>query len=604
LLERIQKDPNLGYTIEVSNSYNNSLNYSTKTSWKQAVVAFADDTTWIASSREQMEQTLQIAEDFFELNDIQINGKKSKLIITNPSEPKENRKIKLSNEWIYEEEKTKITRFLGIWLNSKLNENQIKSRAKELVRSTTRLLNTKKMTGTQVSYINNMCIVPKLTYMLQTTKLSKRIIEAIQSPIIGLAKHKLGIARTVSNSIIIHRNMGNCNALWNQLVTKQITGLHARLNSTGPEEILTKIRVNQGLLLVGATEESWHKIAPKVCSNLWKNNLACQTMLKAKDLQMSFYFDNINIEEKNEELRIAEVLENKLTLQAALALRRLNLTSINQLINRTGDKMISWHQLKVLRKESSKGRTASWFKKIEETILEDKNNRQLKPEYILSNKNRKALQTPLDSCSRDNRKREWIVLKSSKGKETNNLSIRKVVINTPKKVLTEHWEVRTVENKISQVLKKCEGCSLDHIGELKSCKKWSYREEVQGSLSRFIRKGEDPQLIIDKEMIYSQQQESKTKIDKSEAQLEDIICYDLDIELIKKQRLSKEIKELLISKNQKNQLNTDNELIFYTDGSLKKAATNNASDFDHMGAGWIQVDTEEEKVIDEGAIGA
>ena len=102
----------------------------------------------------------------------------------------------------------------------------------------------KKMTGMQISYINNMCIVPKLTYMLQMTKLSKRIIEAIQSPIIGLAKHKLGIARTVSNSIIIHRNMGNCNALWNQLVAKQITGLHARLNSTGPEEILTKIRVN------------------------------------------------------------------------------------------------------------------------------------------------------------------------------------------------------------------------------------------------------------------------------------------------------------------------------------------------------------------------
>jgi len=153
-------------------------------------------------------------------------------------------------------------------------------------------------------------------------------------------------------------------------------------------------------------EENWHKIAPKVCSNLWKNNLACQTMLKAKDLQMLFDFNNTNIEEKNEELRIAEVLENKLTLQTALALKRLNLTSINQLINKAEDKMISWHQLKLLRKESSKGRTASWFKKIEETILENKNNRQLKPEYVLLSGNRKALQTPLDSCSRDNRKRE------------------------------------------------------------------------------------------------------------------------------------------------------------------------------------------------------
>ena len=45
-----------------------------------------------------MEQTLLIAEDFFELNDIQINGKKSKLIIMNPREPRESRKIKLNNE--------------------------------------------------------------------------------------------------------------------------------------------------------------------------------------------------------------------------------------------------------------------------------------------------------------------------------------------------------------------------------------------------------------------------------------------------------------------------------------------------------------------------
>ena len=142
------------------------------------------------------------------------------------------------------ERKSKTTQFLGIWLDNKLCESQIKTRAKELVRSTVKILNTKKMTGAQVSYINNMCIVSKLTYMLQTSKLSKRALDVIQSPIIGLAKHKLGIARTVSNSIIIHRNLGNCNALWDQLLAKQITSLHARTNSAGPEEMLTRIRIS------------------------------------------------------------------------------------------------------------------------------------------------------------------------------------------------------------------------------------------------------------------------------------------------------------------------------------------------------------------------
>jgi hypothetical protein len=60
-----------------------------------------------------------------------------------------------------------------------------------------------------------------------------------------------------------------------------------------------------------------------------------------------------------------------------------------------------------LRKKSSKGRPARWFKRIEEIMLEDKSSRQLKPEFRLSEENKKfSLQTTLDRCSNDNRKKE------------------------------------------------------------------------------------------------------------------------------------------------------------------------------------------------------
>jgi ligand-binding SRPBCC domain-containing protein len=268
LLERIQKDTSLGYTVSVKLLYNQNLNYTTEIKWRQATVAFADDTTWIAESKEQMEQTIEIAEEFFRFNDIQINGKKSKLLIMNSKETKENRKIKLGDEWIYEEDKSKITRFLGIWLNNRLKETIIRAKAKELVRSTVEGLRGKKMTIAQVAYINNMCIVPKLNYMLQVTKLPKKMIDNIQSPILRLVKNKLEIARTVGNNVVLHRNLGNCNSLWNQLLMKQITSLHNRLNSSGPEEILTRIRISQGLAYIGALENNWYKNLPNICNKL------------------------------------------------------------------------------------------------------------------------------------------------------------------------------------------------------------------------------------------------------------------------------------------------------------------------------------------------
>ena len=52
-------------------------------------------------------------------------------------------------------------------------------------------------------------------------------------------------------------------------------------------------------------------------------------MLKAKDLQITFNFSNVNIINIAKKLKITDVLGNKFTLQIATALRNLNITSVN-----------------------------------------------------------------------------------------------------------------------------------------------------------------------------------------------------------------------------------------------------------------------------------
>ncbi|PKY32055.1 hypothetical protein RhiirB3_449969 [Rhizophagus irregularis] len=86
LLVGIQQIKDSGYEMIVT--WQNDIN--NPTTWTQyklqvPICAYMDDTVFLESSKFRMQKIVDIANEFYLINDININAKKSELIIVNPT---------------------------------------------------------------------------------------------------------------------------------------------------------------------------------------------------------------------------------------------------------------------------------------------------------------------------------------------------------------------------------------------------------------------------------------------------------------------------------------------------------------------------------------
>src|SRR5438552_5111180 len=121
LLSKIQNNEELDYIMETKWQLN--LNCPDKESirLRTAATVFMDDTTWIASSKSNMQRILNKAAIFYKVNDSQVNGKKSVLIVINSPKKDLNKVVYIgpNREPLKKLDENNFTRYLGIWLEEK-----------------------------------------------------------------------------------------------------------------------------------------------------------------------------------------------------------------------------------------------------------------------------------------------------------------------------------------------------------------------------------------------------------------------------------------------------------------------------------------------------
>ena len=160
LLCKIQENRSYGYTMQVKWKPNMKNSEQRELSIRHAAVAFMDDTTWIARSKEDMENILEDARFFYKANDSQINTQKSILItINNKSADPGIVHAGTTQEPVIEIDRSKHTRFLGIWLGNHRPVKDIRERIKTEINTITTVLRKKKVTEKHVLYILNRVLI-------------------------------------------------------------------------------------------------------------------------------------------------------------------------------------------------------------------------------------------------------------------------------------------------------------------------------------------------------------------------------------------------------------------------------------------------------------
>ncbi|CAG8854605.1 29845_t:CDS:1, partial [Gigaspora margarita] len=76
----------------------------------------------LANSKKQLEEMLRVAEDFYILNDIQINTAKSKLLVINSPSKLKDKAVHFMHQKVQMGKRHTLFRFLGVWLSEKAQD--------------------------------------------------------------------------------------------------------------------------------------------------------------------------------------------------------------------------------------------------------------------------------------------------------------------------------------------------------------------------------------------------------------------------------------------------------------------------------------------------
>ncbi len=212
-----------------------------------AGVAFVDDTTWVARNKNAIQHTLDVATEFFDLNGIEINAKKTQVITINNKRPRTDSALQFGTpvEEIYPVGKKEAVRMLGVWVNSAGSPKPTTDLIKNETTTTCMILRRKAVTDRQTTYIVNSVLVNRIIYRISAQIIPKTTLKQLTGQYMAVCKAKAHLPSTTPNSIMAHHRFYSVKQLTDAQAEEQISGLWLRLNDSGMVGKICRARLLQ-----------------------------------------------------------------------------------------------------------------------------------------------------------------------------------------------------------------------------------------------------------------------------------------------------------------------------------------------------------------------
>jgi len=385
---------NLGYNLEAKIKRDVYDTEFQRESIKFPGLAYMDDTNWISNDIEDLENILEIADEFYKLNDIKINKEKSELLLKlNKRKFDYKRKIYINfgDQIINIQPKhpNESTRILGVWFNMSCKKNYVTKQIQTEIRNISDNINRKMsyITDKQSLYIFNMLIIPKIEYRSQLTYLTEKICDKLTIPYRITFKHKLKFARTAPNAIIENNLIYNWRSFTEVLKQAQITNFFIQINDREILGQITKLRLVNLQRQLGLTKSplcSMNESEIVIQRNEKTFILSMINLCRVTDVNTTLNKHEIN-QITGGKIEIRQLLSPSNFTKNNQSLQKFNILFLEQICTLDNQHLLSW--LSICKRgftnyaDQRIKKETKWYKEIKKLTTISANTYELKERY-------------------------------------------------------------------------------------------------------------------------------------------------------------------------------------------------------------------------------